>query len=126
MVQMKVIEIASLWQKGWITLSTQLQIDDLREFSSPITQITKAAEKELGAFLSAVSQVSGYDEVERAADLWMANFETSDWINADEEHTCRQVTIQALAQLVAANRLARVTRAAKASEQHARFDGSRQ
>jgi hypothetical protein len=95
----------SFWQKGCITVSAKLLIEGFEEFSSPLAQITNAAKKELGAFLCAVRQVFGHDEVERAADLWIASFEATDWIDSDQEQTCRRVTIQTLAQLVEARTL---------------------
>ena len=102
-----------------------MRIHKLVEFSSPVTQMTNAATKELGAFLCAVSQVFGYWEVEGAADLWVASFEATDWIEADKEQTCRQVTIQALACLVEARSLARATSSPKQCERQPRFDWSR-
>jgi hypothetical protein len=107
-------------------MSTKLLIDGLEDFSSPLTQITNAAKKELGAFLCAVRQVFGQDEVEYAADLWIAGFEMTDWIDSAEEQTCRQVTIRALAQLAEARMQARAVSVGMASSSQARFDGSRQ
>ncbi len=114
----------SIWQKGYVTLSTKLSMDGLNEFSSPVAQITNAAKKELGAFLSAVREVFGHDEVERAADLWIASFETTDWIDSDEEQTCRRVTIQTLAQLVGARTL--VAGATAGSESQSKLNWNRQ
>jgi hypothetical protein len=62
-------------------------------------QIADAAEKELGAFLFVVNQEFGSDEVRRAADLWIQNFETADWIDAKMKQAFRQVTIQTSIQL---------------------------
>ena len=106
-------------------MSTQIKVHDLAEFSSPVTQITNAATKELGAFLCAVSQVFGYGEVEKAADLWIARFEETDWIDSNKEHTCRQVTIQTLACLVEARSIERATRNVIKSEQPSQFEWSR-
>jgi len=91
-------------------------IDGLEAFSSPVAQITKAAKKELGAFLCAIRGVFGEEEVEHAADIWIAGFETNDWIDVDAEHFCRRVTIQTLARLVEARILTRAAKAASGSE----------
>src|ERR1700684_451795 len=106
-------------------MSTKLS-DGLEECSSPLTQITNAAKKEQGAFLCAARQVFGQDKVEDAADIWIAAFEMTDWTDSAEEQTCRQVTIQALAQLAEARMLARAASIAMANAPQARFDGSRQ
>ena len=110
----------SLCQKGHITLFTKLSIDGFEEFSSPLTQITNAAKKELGAFLCGVRQVFGHDQVERAADLWIACFETTDWIDSGQEQTCRRVTIQTLAQLAEVTTLRAA--ATTGSESHSKLD----
>jgi hypothetical protein len=105
---------------------TQISIHGLEEFSSPLSQITNTAKKELGSFLCAVRQVFGHDEVDTAADLWIANFETTDWIDANTERTCRRVTIQAFAQLVEARAFARAMRTGAVSGPQSRFEGNRQ
>jgi hypothetical protein len=107
-------------------VSTQESIYGLEEFSSAVREITEAATKELGSFLCAVRQVFGDEEAGRAADLWIASFETANWIDGPPERTCRQVTVHALAQLVEARTLARVTIDGLVSVQPARFDWSTQ
>ena len=92
--------VKPLWRKGWNTLSTKLLVNGFEDLSSPLAQITNAATKELGAFLHAVREVFGNDEVEHAADLWIASFEADDWIDFEREQVCRRVTIHALAELV--------------------------
>jgi len=103
--------VKPLWQKGWITLSTNLLVDGFEDLSSRLAQITNAATRELGAFLQTVREVFGHDEVERAADLWIARFEADDWIDFEREKVCRRVTIHALAQLVASRTLISVAAA---------------
>ncbi len=99
-------------------------MDALEEFSSPLAQITNAAKRELGAFLYTVRQVFGQDEVEHAADLWIASFEADNWIDFEREQVCRRVTIHALAQLVASRRL--MAAAAAGGRQRLELDWSRE
>ena len=94
-------------------------------FSSPIAQITEAAKKELGTFLCAIRGVFGEEEVEHAADVWLASFESIDWIDVDAEHFCRRVTVQTLARLTEARMITRAAREASAGEQSGRLDWSR-
>lgn len=107
-------------------MSTQESIYGLEQFSSAVKEITAAATKELGSFLCAVRQVFGDDEAGQAADLWIASFETTDWIDGNPERTCRQVTIHTLALLVEARKLVRVTRDGLMTVQPSIFDWSRQ
>ena len=116
--------VKPLWQKGWITLSRKLLVDGFEDLSSPLAQITNAATRELGAFLHTVREVFGPDEVERAADLWIARFEADDWIDFEREQVCRRVTIHAVAQLVASRTLMSV--AAARSKAPVDLDWSRQ
>jgi hypothetical protein len=114
----------SPWQKGHITVSTKLLMDGFDEFSSSLAQITNAAKSELGAFLYTVRQVFGQDEVEHAADLWIACFEADDWIDFEREQVCRRVTIHALAQLVESRSL--MATAAGGSKSPSKLDWSRE
>jgi hypothetical protein len=86
-------------------------VDGFEDLSSLLAQITNAATRELGAFLHKVREVFGHDEVERAADLWIARFEADDWIDFEREQVCRRVTVHALAQLVESRTLMSVAAA---------------
>jgi hypothetical protein len=57
-----------------------------------------SAERELAAFLFVVHETFGNDEMPRAADLWITNFEATGNIDADAAQVVRDVTIHATAQ----------------------------
>ena len=56
-------------RKHGITVSATTAIDDSKPSASSFAHVAKAAGKELGAFLFAVEQMFGIEEVQRAADL---------------------------------------------------------
>jgi hypothetical protein len=105
-----------------MTVSTKLLMEGFEDFSSSVAQITNGAKRELGAFLYTVRQVFGQDEVEHAADLWIANFEADDWIDFEREQVCRRVTIRALVQLVESRSL--MATAARGSKSPSELDWS--
>ncbi|HEX4229470.1 MAG TPA: hypothetical protein VHZ07_12435 [Bryobacteraceae bacterium] len=81
------------------TVSPTNAADDSKQCDSSFAQVAKAAERELGAFLFAVEQMFGIEEVQRAADLWIKGIERADTITTDTEKSLRQITIQAAYQL---------------------------
>jgi hypothetical protein len=65
-----------------------------------LNQIANAAQKELAAFLSAVSQVFGPSNVQHAANLWLSGWEATEWNPENAERTFRHITIHTAAQLM--------------------------
>lgn len=61
--------------------------------------VSNAAQKELQAFLHAVSEMFGSDRTEEAGEFWLKALENSDGISVDAEKFFRRVTIQAASQL---------------------------
>jgi hypothetical protein len=70
------------------------------EFS--LTQMMNTAERELGAFLLAISEIAGAVSMKEAGTLWIRTLETADQIDDNPQAVFRQTTIKALAELTAA------------------------
>ena len=66
-----------------------------------LAQMTSTAERELGAFMLAVSQTKGPERVKEAGDLWLQMLEEADGIADNPQQVFRQTTIRALAELSA-------------------------
>jgi hypothetical protein len=64
-----------------------------------LAQMMSTAERELGAFLLAVSEIAGTEQVEEAGALWIQMLEEADQFNDNPQHIFRQTTIKALAEL---------------------------
>jgi hypothetical protein len=60
--------------------------------------ILEKAERELGAFLSAVAELAGPGFLDRASQTWIAAVEESECLEADHEKFFREVTMRAAAQ----------------------------
>jgi hypothetical protein len=66
----------------------------------PATSVFNDAERELAAFLCAVTSVIGFNALARASDLWLQVMNSSDWpAHENFEKFFRSVTIRAAAQL---------------------------
>jgi hypothetical protein len=62
--------------------------------------ITRKAERELAAFLSAAAVSLDAHSVARASDLWLHTMEHLEWSGGDVEKFLRGVSVLAIAQLV--------------------------
>lgn len=71
---------------------------------SSVSKMSSAAQKELQAFLCAVSELFGDEKTQRAGEFWLKALESSEGVMANGEKFFRQITIQA------ANLLAKDTR----------------
>jgi hypothetical protein len=69
------------------------------EFS--LAQIMGTAERELGAFMLAVSETDGPERAREAGDLWLQMLEETGEIANNPQQIFRQTTIRALAELSA-------------------------
>ena len=69
------------------------------EFS--LAQMMGTAERELGAFMLAVSETDGPERAREAGDLWLQMLEEADGIANNPQQVFRQTTIRALAELSA-------------------------
>jgi hypothetical protein len=65
-----------------------------------LEQMTYCAERELAAFLHAVSENFGSHKVEEAANLWVQMLEAAGPIGENHHRIFRQITIRAVAGLV--------------------------
>jgi len=66
-----------------------------------LAQMMSTAERELGAFLLAVSETAGTERAKEAGALWIQMLEEADRIDDNPQHVFRQTTIKALAELSA-------------------------
>ena len=69
------------------------------------TDFVSTAEKELAAFVGAVSELFGTGQAEQAAEDWIRELEELDYLDEDEMPDWRQLTIAAAGRL--ANRACR-------------------
>lgn len=66
---------------------------------SSVRKVSNAAQKELQAFLGAVTEIFGESRTQRAGEFWLEALENFDGVVADTEKFFRRVTIQAANQL---------------------------
>ena len=64
-----------------------------------LAQMMSTAERELGAFLLAVSETAGTERAKEAGALWIQMLEEADRIDDNPQHVFRQTTIKVLAEL---------------------------
>jgi hypothetical protein len=72
---------------------------ELREAHVPIDDLVTTAERELAAFVSAVSELLGPDQAKLSADEWIEELLSSDFADGSRIPDWRRITIMAASRL---------------------------
>lgn len=69
--------------------------DQERSRTWPIARLLATAERELSAFVAAVTELFDAEQARQAAERWMEELEWTDWTCENPATDCRRVTIAA-------------------------------